>query len=306
MHLRHSSFAQVQTMLSWEDIRLICVLEEQGQVAQASAVLGVTPSTIYRRLNALEHQLGFPLFDRLPQGYSPMPSREPILAIARQMGALAQQLTDELKDSGDVVSGHVVIAAPDLIAPIVMTTLASLRRQHQGLSFELRLGVEASSLFKREADLALRVTYSPQEGLVGRSLAQVVFAPYALRQWWQARDPEAAAPWIVGDSSVAKSPIGRWEAAHVPQPQRALVLSSRSVIMQAILDGLGVGVLPCGLADEQPSLVRVGELLPAPHPSLWVLMHPELRHHARLRVVFDALVAEITRRRPMIQGQAGA
>ena len=57
--------------------------------------------------------------------------------------------------------------------------------------------------------------------------------------------------------------------------------------------GIGLGALPCFVADGRPELVRLAPPDPAFASSLWLLTHPHLRHAPRVRDFMDFLAAEI-------------
>lgn len=286
--------------LSWEELRLIWAIDAYGTAQAAARPLDVTPSTVYRRLSALEDALGFKLFDRLPERYMPLPACEALLIPARQMAQLATLATDALHDHRDVVQGKVIITAPDALIDWLLGVLMPLRQQHEGLQLELRLSTSVLSLFKRDADIALRITQAPPEGLWGRRLTPVAMAPYAQRAWWSTRSTEAPWPWIISDEEAAQTPLGRWERAQIPAAQRALEIGQRAFLAHAVRAGFGVGLLPCAIAETDPALVRVGEVMRDLLPELWLLTHPELRAQARVRVVFDALSQAILAQRGLI------
>ncbi len=58
-------------MFAWDDLRLVLAISRSGNLAAAAGTLGVNHSTTFRRLNALEKEIGAKLFERLPQGYRP-------------------------------------------------------------------------------------------------------------------------------------------------------------------------------------------------------------------------------------------
>ncbi len=77
-------------MLSWDDIRVALTLSEAGSLTQAARSLGVDPTTVSRRISALEETLGVPLFVRLSTGWRPTEPGERVLAAA-QDAALAMR-----------------------------------------------------------------------------------------------------------------------------------------------------------------------------------------------------------------------
>ena len=58
-------------VLDWDDLRYALAIGSAGSLAAAARTLGVNHTTVLRRLDALEAQLGSRLFDRLRSGYQP-------------------------------------------------------------------------------------------------------------------------------------------------------------------------------------------------------------------------------------------
>ena len=63
--------------------------------------------------------------------------------------------------------------------------------------------------------------------------------------------------------------------------------------MAALKSGLGVSILPCFMGDTEPDLERWREPDPAHDLGLWVLLHPDLRHTARVLAFRDHMVTAI-------------
>jgi DNA-binding transcriptional LysR family regulator len=55
---------RVGPMAELRDLRSVVVLVEELHFGRAAGRLGVTPSTLSRRIRAVEHELGVPLFIR--------------------------------------------------------------------------------------------------------------------------------------------------------------------------------------------------------------------------------------------------
>ena len=71
---------------------------------------------------------------------------------------------------------------------------------------------------------------------------------------------------------------------------------------EAVEAGIGIGHLPCFIADARPALVRLAEPDPELAADLWLLTHPDLRHAPRVRIFMDFMAAEIARQRGLIEG----
>jgi DNA-binding transcriptional LysR family regulator len=83
-----------------------------------------------------------------------------------------------------------------------------------------------------------------------------------------------------------------------PATQRAGTVQT---IPPAVAAGAGVSVLPCFLADPDPTFERI---VPKPVLShaLWLVIHPDLRATARVRVVYDFLGELVRTEAPTLRG----
>jgi DNA-binding transcriptional LysR family regulator len=88
---------------------------------------------------------------------------------------------------------------------------------------------------------------------------------------------------------------GPWFAKHAPNSNIALASDSRRVHQAACKAGVGVAILPCYLSDRDPDLIR---LLPPERVlsvELWIVVHRDLIHTARVRAVMDFLTDVVSR-----------
>ena len=62
--------------MNWDDLRYILAVERRGTISEGAKDLGVNPTTVSRRLRAMEDRLGTPLFDKLAHGAVLTPAGE--------------------------------------------------------------------------------------------------------------------------------------------------------------------------------------------------------------------------------------
>ena len=93
-----------------------------------------------------------------------------------------------------------------------------------------------------------------------------------------------------------------WLRARAGGCRCALRVTGTHGMFGGIQAGLGVGVLPCWLGDTTPGLERV---LPAERFSsdLWLVLHQDLRHVARIRVVAEFLARELRAAAAILEGR---
>jgi DNA-binding transcriptional LysR family regulator len=68
--------------MGWDDLRLVLAVTKEGTLSGAARSLGVTHSTVFRRLGGIEADLGVRLFERFRDGYSATAAGESVAALA--------------------------------------------------------------------------------------------------------------------------------------------------------------------------------------------------------------------------------
>ncbi|MGH6717732.1 MAG: LysR family transcriptional regulator [Alphaproteobacteria bacterium] len=294
----------VAHMESWDDLRVVGAVARAGSLSGAARALGVHHATVFRRLGTIEQRLGVRLFERLASGYVPTPA-------GQEVAEAAARIEDDLAVLGRRVAGHdlrltgtVRLATVDTLATLILPPhLAALREAHPGIVLEVVVAPTVANLSKREADVALRATVDPPETLVGRKLASIAHAIYALPSLADAADA-LAGPWVVPDDTLAGSMIARWTRRHVP-PERVVARSNNLPTLAAMAAaGVGLTVLPCFVAAAHPGLVRVGGRLDGWDAALWLLTHEDLRRTARVRAVLDVLAEALAAETDRLAGRA--
>ncbi|MDT8267716.1 LysR family transcriptional regulator, partial [Roseomonas sp. DSM 102946] len=69
-----------RALTDWDRLRTLLALRRGGTLSAAARSLGVDHTTVARRLDSLERDLDTPLFTRTPDGFTPTPTGEQLLA----------------------------------------------------------------------------------------------------------------------------------------------------------------------------------------------------------------------------------
>jgi len=288
---------------NWDDLRYFLAVARAGTLSGAARTLDVNHSTIFRRIAAFEGQIGVRLFDRLPTGYVLTPAGEQMqdaaLRIEEQIAALDRRLAGQ----DGRLTGTVRITTIDMLAIGVLPRhLGAFRAAFPGIEIELTISNSLLDLTRREADVALRVSRDPPETLVGRRVSRLVFAVYGSRDY-AARRPEAelgSHDWIGFDAEHAA--LARRFAAFLPAVRPVFKANSVAVAIAAAKAGIGLAVLPCGLADMEQGLERIATLPDEFTLDLWLLTHEDLRTTARIRAVLDFLADGLAAEAKLFRG----
>ncbi len=284
-----------EPVASWDDIRFFLAIHRAGSLSAAAGPLRVTQPTCGRRLVALETSLGLRLFDRTPDGLRITTEGKVLLDSAMRMEQSAEDLALRATVSDRDLEGVVRIATTELFAcSFLVGALEHVRRKYPRICVELVLSNTETDLLRREADIALR--FGPEASrpkpptLVARRLGVEPFLLYGAEAYLDRRGAPAD-PEDLADHDVVvyagRHPAAAWCARAFARATVALSAPSMQVTGAAIAAGLGLGILPKRAARLFPSLRPISPVVA--RATGWLVVHPDLRHVPRVRVVVDTL-----------------
>ena len=299
-------------MLDWNDFRIFLAIARAGTLSAAARQLGLDQSTLSRRLVALEATAGSRLFERTQHGYALSAAGEAVRENAEEIELQAIAAERRLAGHDARPEGHVRLAASDGFASwFVIPQLARFAQLFPGISVGLTTGNRAVSLARREADLALRLSKPSEPNLVARRLGTAAWALYGEvgyleRHGLPRLQRQLSGHDVVGfDQELATTVGARFLARHGARAR--VVLTTNSLVTQAaaVASGLGLSPLPCVCGDPHPKLARA---LPASigQHDIWLVVHPDVRQSARVRVLLDYLSEVVTAQAPLLSGKLNA
>jgi len=294
--------------MRWDDLQIFLAIAEHGSANAAAAAIGVSHSTLVRRVVAFERAEGVKLFDRLPDGYRPTPTGQMLLDGARQMDSTVHDLRRRLIGHDQELSGLVRVTSTDsVVASVLARHLAEFARQFPEITVELSMTNVRVDLNRLTADISVRPSLDPPQDLIGKKATRLAFAAYAHKAHDFGENPDLADldRWIGISGELLNSPVQGWFAENVSA--NAVVARANTFVAVkelALADGGAAAILPCCLGDTAPDLSRLTAPIPALNTTLWVLTHPDLRTTARLRALFDFLVKALRSDRDLIEGRA--
>jgi DNA-binding transcriptional LysR family regulator len=295
------------TRFAWDDLRIFLQIARTGSLSGAASALGVNHSTVFRRINAFETQLGVRLFDRLPSGYALTIAGEEMQASAMRVEREIERLDLRLTGQDLKLEGTLVVTTTDtIIENLLSPHLAAFRRAYPGIVLELIIDNQNVNLSKRQADVAVRPTRNPPETLVGRRIADIAVAPYATKAYMKGRaaDP-ATLDWLSVDESMAHLAAAKWFRDTLPDANVVLRANSLFGLLHTCAAGMGVALLPCFMADNHKRLQRIGEPIHDAGTILWLLTHEDLRHTGRVRAFMDFIAMSLRKDIGLLESRAG-
>lgn len=282
--------------LAWTDFYTVLVIAQHRSVARACAALGMTHSTLLRKLDQVEHRLKTRVFERTRGQYTPTAAGAEIVEVARGFEALAVAAETRISGQDLRPRGEVrVSAAPIVIEHLMAPALAQFGSAFPEIQIELTASREHVSLRRREAEVAVRIADTVPDWLVGRKLANLNFRIYGPSRASAGLPQRAVGEltgerrWISFERDAADGKFDRWLAREVPDSSVALRVDNFSHAATMVRAGLGIALLPAFVEAHIDGLQPLTPPIAALQTPLWLITHPELKEATRVKVLLQAI-----------------
>lgn len=292
--------------MNWNDLVYVLALSREKSLIAAAAMLGIARTTVGRRLKALEKELGVTLFDRTPEGLVPTLAGIELIAVAERIEDEVLSVDARVRGRDTELRGELRLSTVDVLTFAFGDAFANFANRFPHVQLSITTTRERVSLARREADVALRLSDTPAEHLIGRKVGFVQFGVYAAKtlQAELGSAPLGAYPWIGWDSSDENiSWFDQWLNDNAPGARIVLRLSDRGLPMaHAVASGIGAQILPCVVGDRDARLTRIAPLDELFRRDLWLLTLPELRNNRRVHTFMEHMREAISKESASLAG----
>lgn len=286
-----------RAMFDWNDLKYLLAVARHGSTIAAGKALGLSQSTVHRRLTELESRIGRPLVTRHSTGYRLTEFGEEMRLYAERVEASVQEFERHVSDSARDESGIIRVTCPEPIMQRLTPLIERFHARHPKLRVEFIMSDRYLDLSKGEADVAFR-SGDTEDELVGRKIADSVWAVYASSGYIAKRGrpkniEELARHALVSlDETMSRHRVVTWLNEAVPGANVVARNNSVLGLVYAVKSGVGIGPLPTAIADAEPDLVQVlGPILELAR-SWRLLTHPDLRRAPRIAAFFNFIIEE--------------
>ena len=290
--------------MDWDDLKILLALSRKRSARAAAQELGVSNSTVTRRLDELERALGSRLFDRTPEGYRMTQSGENLLPTAEHVEELLFSAERQVSGVDQELQGLIRLTLPTASGlSVIVPRLASFAEQYPGIELEVITSVDSLDLGRREADIAIRVFPAgspPPDSLIGRRISAMTAAAYVREDLLNPEDPEDVShlTWIgYRTSGILEEPWKHCRNGHLPVRH---VINDVNLQLEAVKCGMGMVFGACSIFREEEGIVRVPGEEVHHFLDIWVVSHRDLRLSARMRILREILAEELSLMRPRL------
>lgn len=288
---------------------LLVDILDAGNLSSAARKLKVSRANVSYHLQQLEKSVGAQLVRRTTRRIEPTEIGQTLYRHGR---AIRDELTaarEAIDTLGRGLHGAVRVSVPTGFGQLVMTDwLLEFKRQYPEISLELLFENRVDDLLRDEVDVAIRVMSDPPEALVARELAQVRYVACASSVFADSKglpeDLEALRRMPLITSSVVGRDLRL--SAYKDEVRQEVTLNPTlasenfQFLREAILSGLGIGLVPSYVVEED---VKAGRVVTALTPwrlsifgtRLFLLRMPGRYQTQAVRTFIDFIIDKASR-----------
>jgi molybdate transport repressor ModE-like protein len=288
--------------MNWDDLRLFLAVARTGSISGAASQLGVQHSTISRRIRQLEEKLGARLLERKTGRYELTQAGENVKEATSRIEQEVLSVDGALLGKDTQQVGPLKVAAlNNMASSVLMPMFASYRKKQPQVELHIVVSNIDASLSQREADVAIRLTNTPTDTLIGKRIVTVASCIYGSSAYLQRLSKQGGEPEWIGVECCGFHKT--WTRQTSGVQSHHFYSDDTQLTHAAIREGLGVSILPCFMGDPDPLLQRYCDPDPAYDLGLWVLLHPDLKRTARVLTFRDHMVKAINEKKDLFEGR---
>lgn len=266
----------------WAHLHALGVLAECGSYTAAAQRLAISKAAMSQRISELERAAGMPLVRRTTRSVRLTEAGQQLVDTTRDAYQQIERSFIGVKDLAAEPRGLLRVTAPVALGrQQVVPRLAAFLRQYADIRIELDLNDRLVPLAQEGFDLAIRHTAAPPDTHVAWSLCEtrsvlVASRAYLRRRGTPRHPSELAEHECLHYLRPGETPGWRFvaeRATRQPGSEEIHVAirgcfgaNNSEVLREAVMDGLGLAILPDFSAQAALKADRVVRVLPAWRP----------------------------------------
>jgi len=301
--------------MDWDKLRIFHAVAQAGSLTHAGDALHLSQSAVSRQIRTLEESLNTTLFHRHARGLILTEQGELLHNATNSMATLLDRTNAQIQDSENEVFGELRVTTTTGFGTLWLAgRLGALFDKYPNLKIDLKLEERVLDLPMREADVAIRMKEPSQADLIRRRLMEVNMRLYASRDYIQKHGAPVNTAELKdhrllaqASTSTQANAAALWIDPLLSSDHSShLTVNNYFGVLQSVIHGLGIGVLPDYVTHNVPDLVRIlpdQESSPVP---VFLAYPEELRHSKRVAAFRDFVIEEISNFRRSRQEESGA
>jgi DNA-binding transcriptional LysR family regulator len=280
-------------MIVWDDYRLLLAVHRSKGLPGAAKTMSVTLSTVLRRLERVEKQLGTRVFERNKGNYQPTQTGLELLEAAERMEQQVLVAERYMTGKDKNLRGELRITTTEALSiHFLAHHISRFNKKYPDIKIEIISDDHILSLSSREADIALRPRRPEDVSLIVRKVCAISWGIYIHKDYVEKYKKVSDLSDLSGQSFVcwSNSIVNSWISKNIPNVN--LPVSTTNLAASAAIASSSelLVVLPKMVGIQWPNLASVLSPVSGLLGELWLTTHEDIRKNAKVRVFFDFLV----------------
>lgn len=298
--------------MDWDKLRIFHAVADAGSLTHAGDTLHLSQSAVSRQVRALEESLNTTLFHRHARGLILTEQGELLFDATRAMAKRLDAAAARIRDSEEEVFGELRVTTTTGFGSLWLAPrLPALYEKYPDLKIDLMLEERVLDLPMREADVAIRMKEPSQADLIRKRLMSVRMLLYASPEYVERNGAPESIEDISKHRLICQNPNSAQVGAGANLVQHLMTYDVHSTltvnnyfgVLQAVINHLGIGVLPNYLLQDFPNLVRVLPDVQSVEVPVFLAYPEELRHSKRISAFRDFVQDELISYRKQMKDQ---
>jgi DNA-binding transcriptional LysR family regulator len=281
---------------SWDDLKSFLACARHRSFRNAADLLGVTSTTLMRRIDRLEERIGCRLFLRDQSGLTISEEGLAMIADLTEMERHAFNIFRHAQQSSGTTAGTVRVAVTEGPGNFwILPRLIDFQKTYRRITVDLRCTMEQADVARLETDIAIQFERPVNPDLIAARIGRLHIYPFVSEGYSKLFGVPASL------AELKNHRIVKQNAPQVDDTAYARILGLTSLegvvaiktnssigVLYAVERGAGVGFLPTASIALGAPLIPV-DMGVSHHTDLWITYHKEFRSSERHRIVIDWL-----------------
>ena len=288
--------------MDWDKLRIFHAVADAGSLTHAGDKLNLSQSAVSRQIRALEEALDTVLFHRHARGLILTEQGELLFDATSTMSRRLDTAEARIRDSREEVFGELRVTTTTGFGTLwLVPRLPKLYARYPELKIDLMLEERVLDLPMREADVAIRMKEPSQADLVRKKLNLVRMRLYAMPDYLAKHGTPERMEDLSRHRLISQNTRSTqaWAGEMLVHTLMALNIHSTLTVnnyfgvLQGVLAGLGIGVLPDYVIADFPAMVRVLPQVESADIPVFLAYPEELRSSKRISAFRDFVLEEL-------------
>ncbi len=280
-----------------DPLHIFIAVVDHKSFTRAAELMGFTPSAVSKQISQLEDRLGTRLLHRTTRSVMATEAGQLYYDRCRQILETLDETEIQIRALENAPAGRIrVLAQPFFGRSALARLFRTFQQSYPEVFIDLTLSEGVPAVSRDAFDVSILLERAEEERLVSRELAQLPTILCASRSYLESSGrPHCEADLVKHGFIEITTP------SHVDAPRwsktRAFVVNDVDMAYHAVLEGMGIGMLPLYVVRRDIERGRIDQLLPdlqVANQSVW-LSYPELRRQSqKTRAFVDFLTTTLS------------